>query len=140
MAFRDLDRDQIDIALRIGGRDADHHITRRVARNRRILVAAPDYLDSHAPITAPADLAAHEGLWLGDALRWTLRGPNDEQASVTPRRRVTNLSGDALTRLCMAGLGVAAEIELGCAGRPGIGAADPGCCPAGSRRRAPISA
>ena len=105
--FQDLDRDQIDIALRIGGHDAEHHIIRRVARNRRILVAAPGYLDSHAPITAPADLAAHDGLWLGDALRWTLQGPDGAQASVAPRRRVTNLSGDALTRLCIAGLGVA---------------------------------
>ncbi|HMB11874.1 LysR family transcriptional regulator [Saliniramus sp.] len=105
--FQDLDRDQIDIALRIGGHDADHHIPRRVAPNRRILVAAPGYLENHASISAPADLAAHEGLWLGDALRWSLRGPDGEQASVTPRRRVTNLSGDALTRLCIAGLGVA---------------------------------
>ncbi|HSK39246.1 MAG TPA: LysR family transcriptional regulator [Arenibaculum sp.] len=103
---QDLDREKIDLAVRIGGRAPDHHVIRRIAGNRRILVAAPSYLAGRAPITDPCDLDDCDGVLLGSAPSWCLRHPDGRQYAAAPRTRVRCMSGDAVLMMCEAGLGV----------------------------------
>lgn len=110
-AIQDLDRDQIDVAIRIGARAADHHVIRKIAANRRILVAARSYLDRVPSITTPSDLVKCDGLFLGTVSKWSLQGPLAAKVTVGPRKRLACLSGDAILCFAKAGLGVALKSE-----------------------------
>ena len=109
--IQDLDREQIDLAVRIGVRAADHYIARKLAANRRILVAAPDYLKETGRIAAPEDLSRCDGLFGSEQSNWLLRGRKGRKAWARPRRRLGIVSGDVLSRLAAAGLGVALKSE-----------------------------
>ncbi len=106
-SVQDLDRDQIDLTVRIGANAQDHHIIRRIANNHRLLVAAPQYLERHSESTCVEDLDTCDGLLLGNAPSWRLRGPDGRVHLAKPRVRVKCVSGDALLSMCVAGLGVA---------------------------------
>jgi DNA-binding transcriptional LysR family regulator len=54
-----LIEDGIDVAVRIGELGDSTLKARRVGETRRVLVAAPDYLDRHGSPSAPADIAGH---------------------------------------------------------------------------------
>ena len=104
---RDLDRDGIDVAVRIGQDAPEHNVIRRIAPNRRILVAAPQWIAAHPPVFSPADLDGVDGLMLGSATEWTLRRADGTVSTVRPRRRFGGRGGDVILTLCLAGLGVA---------------------------------
>jgi DNA-binding transcriptional LysR family regulator len=106
-AVQDLDRDRIDLAIRIGGTTAEHHIIRRITGNRRILVAAPGYLARHPPIERVEQLDDHDGLLLGNAPSWRLHDQSGRVRLVTPHTRLKCVAGDTLLDMCAAGLGVA---------------------------------
>ncbi len=55
----DLVRNGVDVAVRIGHLPDSTLVSRTLATSRRMLVASPGYLDSHAPITVPEDLSGH---------------------------------------------------------------------------------
>ncbi len=50
----------IDVALRIGHLPESSLVAVKVGEVRRVVTACPEYLASHPPITAPADLMHHE--------------------------------------------------------------------------------
>ena len=106
-AVQDLDRGRIDLAVRIGGTSESHHIIRRIANNRRTLVAAPSYVERRGPIAAVEDLDDCDGLLLGDAPSWQLLGPAGRTYLAKPRARLKCVSGDIVRTMCVAGLGVA---------------------------------
>lgn len=105
--IQDLDRERIDLAVRIGGKTPDHYLLRRIAPNRRILVAAPEYLATVPPIQFVADLDQCDALMLGTATRWKLTGREGKTHVATPKSRMAFVTGDALLTLCTSGLGVA---------------------------------
>lgn len=104
---RDLDRDGIDVAVRIGESAPEHNVVRRIAPNRRILVAAPEWIATHSPIASPANLDGVDALMLGSATEWSVRSPDGTVSTVRPRRRFGGRGGDVVLTLCLAGLGVA---------------------------------
>ncbi|TGU11715.1 LysR family transcriptional regulator, partial [bacterium M00.F.Ca.ET.156.01.1.1] len=58
-AVVDLNRDSVDIAIRMGPlADADFH-ARLLGRSRRAVVAAPGYLEKHGSPQHPDDLGMH---------------------------------------------------------------------------------
>ena len=78
-----------DIAIRVGTLQDSRLTAKRLCRNRRIVCAAPDYLDRHGTPTEPKDLQQHNCIVLreneGDYALWRFGADNDETAD--PGRR-----------------------------------------------------
>lgn len=98
-----------DLALRFGTLPDSGLVARRLGRLRRVLVAAPAYLQRAGTPRNPQDLVGHALLvyaLLGSGDRWTLdrRG---EQASVPLQGRLRSDSKDAIHAAARQGLGIA---------------------------------
>lgn len=104
----DLVREGIDIAIRLGPLSDSSLKLRSLGISRRVLVAAPDYLERHGRPATVSDLAALEGIRMSniagsDALM--LEGPDGSTsvASITGRLRVDH--GLAAREAYLAGRG-----------------------------------
>ncbi|MDR2239594.1 MAG: LysR family transcriptional regulator [Zoogloeaceae bacterium] len=71
----DLLNENIDCAVRIGELTDSSLVSVRLGEMRRVVVASPAYLVAHGVPRAPADLARHNCLSLGQQRGWTLRDP-----------------------------------------------------------------
>jgi DNA-binding transcriptional LysR family regulator len=95
--MHDLPREAVDIAIRYGELNDSSMVGRLLVRARRVLVAAPKYLERSAPLQSPADLANHRCLaWLSrdqPKVQWSFVSPAgaSEAVAVTPA-----LCGDSL--------------------------------------------
>jgi DNA-binding transcriptional LysR family regulator len=104
----DMVEEGLDVALRIGALTDLSAIATRVGSVRRIVVAAPPYLETHRAPETPDDLAAHdivsyEGVF--DSVRWMFRtGPDHRNVAVTPRLIVN--TAEAAIDAAVSGLGV----------------------------------
>jgi DNA-binding transcriptional LysR family regulator len=104
--FRDIGREGFDIAIRITAGTTPGLISHRLAGNRRILCAAPDYLAPHEAIVDPAGLAIHRLLAADGQMPWRLTGPAGPfTVEGTPHVR-TN-SSEVVRELTLAGVGIA---------------------------------
>jgi DNA-binding transcriptional LysR family regulator len=77
--FVDLIHEQVDLAIRAGSPFDSRLSSRRLCKNRRVLVASPDYLKQHGTPQTPEDLSSHECvLFTGfaNSREWRLTGPN----------------------------------------------------------------
>lgn len=105
----DLYAGDIDVAVRVAKLNDSRLIARRLADNRRILVAAPEYLERHGTPAHPGDLATHTCLIFSypglGRNSWALRKGTDAQ-HVALRSDLATDSGDTLRTWCVAGLGV----------------------------------
>lgn len=82
----DLVEEGFDVAVRIGELSDTSAIATRVGAVRRVVVAAPGYLDRHGRPQTPDELAGHDIIGfvgIDGAARWTFRG--DVDAAVKPR-------------------------------------------------------
>ena len=108
--FRDLWREDFDAAIRYGVITDANLIVRKLAETRRILVAAPRYLERNGTPRRIEDLAAHECLLLKTSARtadvWPLvRGRRTVEIKVRGRRLSDN--GAVTRRWAVAGRGIA---------------------------------
>jgi len=99
-----------DVAIRIADLKAYSFIAKKLAGNRRVLVAAPDYLERHGRPETPGDLAAHNCLLLrfpgSQQFQWVLEGP-DETVTLSVRGNLDADDGEVLTAWTLAGAGIA---------------------------------
>ncbi len=111
-----------DVAIRIGGLADTGAIMRKLADNRRVLAAAPTYLDRRGRPRTPADLTSHSFLRYGDSSApWTLESPDGASIAIAAAPRLRADNGDAIHDWCLGGYGimmksivdVASEIESG---------------------------
>jgi DNA-binding transcriptional LysR family regulator len=103
----DMTDEQIDIAVRIGQPRDSSAIMRKLADNRRILVAAPAYLERYGRPNSLSELHDHRCLRYDDHTDpWRLEGPDGTLVDVEPRCRLRANSGDAVTDWALAGQGV----------------------------------
>jgi LysR family transcriptional activator of dmlA len=103
----DMTDEQIDIAVRIGQPRDSSAIMRKLADNRRILVAAPAYLERYGRPNSLSELHDHRCLRYDDHTEpWRLEGPDGTLVDVEPRCRLRANSGDAVTDWALAGQGV----------------------------------
>jgi DNA-binding transcriptional LysR family regulator len=109
----DLVEARIDVAVRIGAPRDSTAVMRKLADNRRILVAAPRYLDRSGRPRTPADAAGHAFLrYDDDAAPWRLEGPGGEAAEIDARCRLRADSGDVVHDWTVAGRGIAMRSEV----------------------------
>lgn len=104
----DLVAGGFDLAIRLGSLEDSALIARRIAPLRRVVIAAPSYLDARGRPEHPRDLNSHDLLVYANASRaeqWRFRTDKGwEQVRVRPRLRTDN--GEMLLAAAVAGLGV----------------------------------
>jgi DNA-binding transcriptional LysR family regulator len=101
-----LVEDRIDVAIRIGSLESSSLVARKLAPNRRVLCASPQYIRAHGEPRVPADLAQHNCLTFsystGDRTwRFTRAGQN-EQVRVRGNLRANH--SETLKEAALAGL------------------------------------
>lgn len=104
--FTDLFAARIDLAIRIATDPGPGLYGRRIATNRRILCAAPAYLDRFGTPKTIADLAGHRLLAADGQFPWRLTGP-DGQKSVDGKSHVRTNSSEVVRELARNGAGIA---------------------------------
>lgn len=109
--MRDLVSDGLDLAIRIGALKDSELVATRLAANRRVLCASPEYLSRHGTPKKPADLANHECLLMSSSREspnvWTLRDPDGTQTDVRLQGRVRSNLGEVIRDAAIGGLGIA---------------------------------
>ncbi|MGD9844439.1 MAG: LysR family transcriptional regulator [Variibacter sp.] len=105
----DLVEERADVAIRIGPLQDTSLRARKICSSRRVIVAAPDYLERHGTPATPADLAQHNCLAydLKNSLNaWPFKLEN-AQVSVTVEGNFRGNNGETLRHLALAGTGIA---------------------------------
>ena len=110
--YLDIIENGIDVAVRTRRIEADTQITiRRLAQTRRLLAAAPDYLQRHGTPEHPEDLARHQLLLYTLADDWNeLRFRKGTETIVVPASGALNANDGQLIRAAaLDSLGILAQ-------------------------------
>ncbi len=110
----DLLEHGVDVALRMGDLGDSSMTARRIARGRRVVVAAPRYLARHGVPQVPADLAQHQAVTylqdIGAAGTWAFRREGTA-SSVTVGGRLRVSAAEGVRAAVTAGMGIAIASE-----------------------------
>jgi DNA-binding transcriptional LysR family regulator len=118
----DLVGEGLDVAIRIGPMEDSSAMMRKLAENRRILVASPAYLNVSGRPAAVEDLQRHEFLRYGTGTSpWIMRGPGGARQTVAAPARLRADNGDAVHDWAVSGLGITLKSELDVAEDIGCG-------------------
>lgn len=104
---QELVQDGVDLAFRLGSLADSTATTRRIGATRRVLVAAPDYLERAGKPQSPADLARHSLIVgpPGTPEAWSFQR-NGRTVSVRIEGRLTVSANEGAVAAAVAGLGV----------------------------------
>lgn len=106
----DIVNEGFDCAIRVGDLPDSSLVSVRLADNRRLCVAAPDYLARAGTPASPAELTKHQCLTLSSDASQT-RGwafvVDGEVTHLRPGGRLDCSDGQVLHRWCVQGLGIA---------------------------------
>lgn len=109
--LQDLVSSGFDLAIRIGALHDSRLVARKLAANRRVLCASPDYLRRFGAPETPEDLARHECLMLvgshGRQDIWRLHDAQGQLHTVRVNGRLESTLGEMLRDGVLAGLGIA---------------------------------
>jgi DNA-binding transcriptional LysR family regulator len=106
-----LQEDGYDLAIHAGVLVDGAAMTKRLAADRQVLVAAPGYLKSHGVPVKPDDLAGHQCLALGDGVQWSFVAKGIE-TSVRVTSRFRSDDAEMLKLAAVQGYGVLKTTEL----------------------------
>ncbi len=103
----DLVEGAFDVAVRYAELGDSSFIARRLAPDRRVLVASPEYLKRRGQPRTPDDLVEHACLVVGTLDLWTFLGGDGKPIvrKVSPTLRIND--GEAVRNAACAGLGIA---------------------------------
>jgi DNA-binding transcriptional LysR family regulator len=103
----DLVEGAFDVAVRYAELGDSTFIARRLAPDRRVLVASPEYLRRRGRPSIPDDLAEHACLVVGTLDLWTFMSADRKpiERRVSPILRIND--GEAVRNAACAGLGIA---------------------------------
>jgi DNA-binding transcriptional LysR family regulator len=111
--YVDLVNEGIDVALRTGAMPDSSMTARRIAQDRRIVVATPAYLQRHGTPASPGELTRHQAVIYtqgGGGDSWTFRKAAAEVSVVLQGRlKVTAAEGLREAVNCDMGLAVASQ-------------------------------
>lgn len=104
----DLIQERFDAAIRIGQLQDSSLVARKIAPARAVVVASPDYLETHGHPAVPAELATHECLqYSGRTVpEWQFRC-GKRVLSVRVGGRLRSDNGEVIIQWAAAGLGIA---------------------------------
>lgn len=104
--FVDLLDGRSDLAIRIAGRVGAGLLAHRLGTSRRVLCAAPAYLEAHGEPRSLSDLALHRLLATDSQLPWQLDGPAGPVTQYGHSFVRTN-SSEVVRELAIGGCGIA---------------------------------
>ena len=110
----DLVSERIDLAFRTGRLEDSSFVSRKLGRVKRVLVAAPDYLDRLGRPDVLSSLAQHHCLVHQSAPHWLFEEGNAEQ-SITPMPALRSNSLVYLLQMALLGRGIAMLPAFMCA-------------------------
>jgi DNA-binding transcriptional LysR family regulator len=97
-----------DLAIRIGELQDSSLAARKLAPNRRVVCASPEYLKAHKAPQTPDDLTRHNCLTTTDLhMNWEYKGPDGKRGSVRVSGHYACDNWEVLREWALAGLGVA---------------------------------
>jgi DNA-binding transcriptional LysR family regulator len=97
-----------DIAVRIAALEDSSLAARRLAPNRRVVCASPEYLRRHGTPQTPPDLTKHNCLTTTDfSMLWDFRDPGGRPGAVRVSGRYASDNWTVLRDWAVAGLGIA---------------------------------
>lgn len=106
----DVIQEGTDVAVRIADLKAYSFIMKRLAKNTRVVVAAPSYLEKHGEPQLPDDLLKHNCLLLrfpgSQQFQWTLEG-DDGPSTLSVSGNLDSDNGEVILDWCRAGAGIA---------------------------------
>ena len=103
-----LVEDGFDLAIRIAALADSSLAARKLAPNRRVVCASPEYLRHHGTPGSPAELAQHNCLLASDfAGTWEYKDPAGKPGSVRVSGRYVCDNWEVLREWALAGLGIA---------------------------------
>jgi DNA-binding transcriptional LysR family regulator len=106
--FVDVVEEGFDVVVRIANLPDSSLVARRMGLCRRVLCAAPAYLEAHGRPARPIDLSDHTsvGYAYEQTRRWSFR-TNDGDVTVALEPRHSANNGEMIRRMLLNGLGVA---------------------------------
>lgn len=107
--FVDPTQDGADLTLRIAALESSSLVARKIVPSRRVICAAPAYLQAHGVPAHPSALRDHDCLtygYLASGNQWKLAGP-DGDVWAPIRTRLCANNGEVLRDAAIAGLGIA---------------------------------
>ena len=104
--FVDIIREGFDLAIRIGELEDSSLVARKLAKENRVLCAAPKYLESAGTPKTLEDLDAHNCLLAGAQDEWRLDGPNGPH-ELRVKGNIRSNSADFIRSALIQGLGIA---------------------------------
>ncbi|WEX76501.1 LysR family transcriptional regulator [Sinorhizobium numidicum] len=113
-AVVDLMNGDADVAVRVAAQSDSTLVTRRLAPNRRVICAAPEYLERHGVPEKPDDLLRHVCLGItsrGGLNVWEFDETGGRRA-MRIRSSIETNSTEALRRLALAGMGIVRLSEM----------------------------
>jgi len=104
--FVDLIENRVDLAIRISATTDGSLVAQRLAANRRVICAAPAYLEKHGTPTTLEMLAAHRLLAATNQTPWRLES-NKGAHTIAVESAVRTNSSEVVRELAIAGFGIA---------------------------------
>lgn len=116
--FVDVVAEGFDLVIRITRLQDSSLVARRIAPCRRVVCAAPSYLERHGVPRTPADLVRHDCIlysYATDQNEWEFLGPDGrlETVRVDGRLRANNAEVTLATLLAGAGLALSPDFIVG---------------------------
>lgn len=119
--FVDMVAENFDLSIRVGNLPDSSLVARKLTANRRLLVAAPSYVEKFGAPVTPADLAHHECIRYmlyrssGNIWKFRRRGGREEQSvNVIGSFRCDN--SEAVNTFALSGLGIGIVADYICHG------------------------
>jgi len=97
-----------DLAIRIGELEDSSLAARKLAPNRRVVCASPDYLSRHTAPRTPDELQQHNCLTTTELhMNWDYKGPDGKRGAVRVSGQYACDNWEVLRDWALAGMGVA---------------------------------
>lgn len=119
--FVDMVAENFDLSIRVGNLPDSSLVARKLTANRRLLVAAPSYVEKFGAPVTPADLAHHECirymLYRSSGNIWKFRGQGGrEEQSVNVIGSFRCDNSEAVNTFALSGLGIGIVADYICHG------------------------